>query len=265
MDDPRDNIVASISLDKSRVVLNPHIIFLCGGEVDVTQKNNHSVRNMIMNRTPKYASNNVEFVLAETYKDWKDGYSSLSDFENDIAYLSSKIVVIPESAGSLAELGLFFGNEDIRKKMTVILNTEHHESDSFIKHGILNPLEIKSQDSVLAYDINYGDIENVLATEVEEALHDVIESCDRLDDTATFAIRNRGHVLFLIFQLLDLFYALTVTEITKYLKVLDIEYDKKKIKSALYILQKFQLVVGRKKGNTYYYFASPSANNTALK
>lgn len=259
MDDPRESIITSISLDKTRVILSPHLTFLCGGEVDVTQTNNHSVRNMIMNKTPQYESENIKFVLAENYKDWKEGYSSLSDFENDIAYLSSKIVVIPESAGSLAELGLFFGNEVIRKKMTVILNTQHHESDSFIKHGILNPLEEVLQDAVLPYEINYEDIENVLAAEVDEALQDVIQACENLDKTTVFSIKNRGHILLLIYQILDLLHALTVTEITNYLRLLTISYDKKMMQSAIYILQKFDLIGCRKRGRTYFYFANPSA------
>lgn len=260
MDDPRESIIASISLDKTRVILSPHLTFLCGGNVDITKTNNHSVRNMIMNKSPQYVSENIKFVLAENYKDWKDGYSSLSDFENDIAYLSSKIVIIPESAGSLAELGLFFGNEVIRKKMTIILNTKHHESDSFIKHGILNPLEEVLQESVLPYELNYEDIESVAVSEVDEALQDVIQACESLDSTTTFSIKNRGHILLLIYQILDLFHALTVTEISNYLQLLAISYDKKMMQSAIYILQKFDLIGSRKRGRTYFYFANPLAS-----
>ena len=173
--------------------------------------------------------------MAENYLDWKDGYKSLSDFENDIAFLSSKVVVIPESAGSLAELGLFFGNPKIRKKMTVILNTPHHASESFIKFGILNPLEELDDQAVLPYDIDYEDVESVIVTEVEEALQEVIEHCQKMKSSKAFSKDDRGHRLFLLFQIIDLFHALTKKEISHYLSLLDISLSSAKLRSSLYL------------------------------
>lgn len=260
MDDPRDGIIQSISMNKSRIVLRPHLTFLCGGEVDVKRTQNHSARNVFMNKTGSYSDEHIKFILAENYKDWKDSYTCLSEFENDIAHLSSKVVIIPETAGSLTELGLFFGNETLREKLTIIINNKHHESPSFIKFGILNSLEGKNQASVLAYDIDYDDIENVnVSKEIEEAIKEVVDSCECLDKTVSFATDNRGHILFLIFQIIDLFHAITITEISKYISILGINYDKRKITASLYILQKFDLISCKKRGATYFYFSNPTA------
>lgn len=259
MDDPRVKILKSISTEKSRVHLAPQLIFLCGGDVDVRATTNHSIRNMFMNQSAPLASKSIQFVLAENFKDWKEGYSSLSDFENDIAYLSAKVVVIPETAGSLTELGLFFGNQAIRKKMTVVLNTPHHESESFIKFGILTPLETNNQKSVLPYQIDYSNIDTVEKSEIDEAISDIIEECESLDKTSLFSADNRGHHLFLIYQLIDLFYALTISELDAYISSLGLETDKKSLKSSLYILQRFDLIFSRKRGHTYFYCANPNA------
>jgi len=248
MDDPRPEIISAISAEKSRIVLAPHIAFICGGEVDVEQTNNHSVRNMFMNISASIAGEHINFVLAETYKDWKDAYRSLSDFENDIAHISSKVVVIPETAGSITELGLFFGNKLIRRKMTVVLNELHHNSESFIKYGILAPLEEHYQNSVLAYDLNYEDIENISPGEVTEAVRDVVEACQILDKSEAFELENRGHEIFLIFQIVDLFHALTITEIKEFASSVLGPRTKLQITSALYILEKFDLVYKKEEG-----------------
>lgn len=258
--DPRLEIIKSISIAKSRVLLSPQLIFLCGGQVDIQQTCNHSIRNMFMNQSAKYQTDDVQFVLAENFKDWKDGYSSLSDFENDIANISSKIVVIPETAGSLAELGLFFGNKYIREKMTVVMHGPHHDSESFIKHGILNPLEELDLNSVLPYEINHADIEAVSTSVVDDAIDDVISECKKLDKSEEFSRVNNGHVLFLMFQIIDLFRALTITEIRFYMLELGFDLELAKLKSSLYLLQTFGLVSLKKRGRTYFYFSNPTAS-----
>jgi hypothetical protein len=261
MNDIRDKIIQSISIEKSRVYLEPFIVFLCGGEVDVEKTTNHSARNVFMNIAGQIDDRNIDFILAENWKDWKEGYKSLSEFENDIAYLSSKVIIIPETPGSLAELGLFYGNEIIRKKLTVILNREHHDSLSFIKYGILDQLEKERQDTVLPYNINYDDIENQdVKNEINDALDVIIRSCQQDDKTKSFSLKDRGHILFFIFQIIDLFYALTITEILKYICVFEDSYDKPKVTSALYILQKFDLIQKQKRGDSYYYFSKPNSS-----
>jgi len=214
-----------------------------------------------MNQSVPVAPDSIQFVLAENFKDWKEGYQSLSEFENDIAHLSAKVVVIPETAGSLTELGLFFGNELIRKKMTVVLHTPHHESESFIKFGILNPLEAVNQKSVLPYQIDYNDVETVQKSEVDEAIFDIIEECKSLDKTSLFSFSNRGHNLFLIYQIIDLFYALTIGELATYTSSLELEIDKKLMRASLFILERFDLIYRRKRGHIYFYCANPSAKD----
>jgi hypothetical protein len=66
-------------------------------------------------------------------------YRDLISFEEDIARIASVVLVIPESPGSLAELGAFATNDVIRRALRVIMRTRHENDESFIRLG---PIEL---------------------------------------------------------------------------------------------------------------------------
>lgn len=257
----RDEFLELIDLDSSRVLLAPHITFVCGGPVDVTATTNHSIRNMFMNLSAKMPAKSEGFTLAENFKDWQSGYSSLSDFENAIAAISSVIVVILESAGSLAELGLFYANEKLRNKMVVIVHSEHHKAESFIKFGVLSPLEGDRSESVLVFEIDSADVESIEKSEVAEIVSEIWDISDKIDKSSSFDKSNHGHVIFLVFQIVDLFTILTSSEIGDYLSKLGVNLSKKQISSVLYILKKFQLIHGEKRSSQTFYFVPPDISD----
>ncbi len=223
LSDPRDQYIKLIDTDKCRAVYEPHLVFVCGGRVDPTAMTNHSIRNMFMNLSAGLKdSGDHDYILAENFKDWKDGYRSLSDFENDIAHISSLVIVFLESEGALTEFGLFYANKLLRKKLIAILHTKYYDSESFIKFGLLNPLEELDERLVRAYEIDHKDIENVKREEVVDISEDISEHCNTTRGSEKFDVSNRGHVIFLIFQITDLFLALTKTEIEKYLETIGI-------------------------------------------
>lgn len=259
--DLREEFLELIDLDSSRVLLAPHITFVCGGPVDVTATKNHSIRNMFMNLSAKFPAKSEGFTLAENFKDWQTGYSSLSEFENDIAAISSVIVVILESAGSLTELGLFYANEKLRSKMVVIVHSEHHRAESFIKFGVLSPLEGDRAESVLVFEIDGADVESIEKAEIAEIVSDIFDISDKIDKSSNFDRSNHGHIIFLIFQIIDLFTIITSGEIGEYLSKLGISTTKKKISSALYILEKFHLIHGEKRSSQTFYFVAPEISD----
>lgn len=253
--DPRKKFINLIDLEKSRVFLAPHITFICGGPVDISLTTNHSVRNMFMNLSGRLPDKTEGFTLAENFKNWKDGYKSLSDFENDIAALSSLVVVILESAGALAELGLFYANETIRKKMLIIVHREYYESESFIKFGFLNPIEKNNFKAVKVYEISEQKIDTITENEVQEIVADVIDYSEDIDKSSDFKSDNRGHLIFLIYQLVDLFTIVTFDEITDMLDQMEVSVQKSELRSALFILEKFKLLTSEKKSSSKFYFA----------
>ena len=254
IEDPRDGLIKLIDLKSSRVQLEPHIVFICGGPVDIKKTNNHSIRNMFMNLSGGIGDETSGFILAENFKDWNKGYNSLSDFENDIAYLSSIVVLFLESEGALTEFGLFFANQKLREKLVVVLHEEFHRSESFIKFGLLDPMEKHSQETVRSYEIDHRKIESVSKNEVKDILDDILEYSKEIDKSAKFDATDRGHKIFLIYQIIELFSSLTKSEITRYLEILNIDSKSKEIDSALYILAKFNLVRVTKKSSQYFYY-----------
>jgi len=257
--DPRDNFVRRISLNHCRSILKPHLVFVCGGEVDLreTQKN-LTIRNMFMNCAGNKSLR--EFILAEDFKDWQKGYSDLSAFENDIASISSLVAIILESPGALAELGLFYANEEIRQKLIVVVHSEHYESASFIKFGLLDPLEGLDPRFVLPFDIDPENIEKISKDEVKDIVDEIDEFCSSIQETEKFDRSHRGHQIFLIFQIIDLFLALTKTEIFRYLELLGISISKKNVTAALFILEKFGQVEIKKRSSQSFYFATKGAS-----
>lgn len=253
--DPRESFIDLIDLKNSKVQLEPRILFICGGPVDVTKQTNHSIRNMFMNLSGGVESKADGFVLAENFHDWEHGYKSLSEFENDIAFISSLVIIILESEGALTEFGLFFANEKLRGKLVVILHDEFHKSESFIKFGLLNPLEQNDQSSVRVYKIDHRKIESVDESEVKDILDDVLEHCEEKNKTEKFNVSDRGHQIFLIFQIIDLFHSLTKSEIKLYLASLNVSCSNIELDSALYVLQKFKLLKKEKKSSQYFYYA----------
>lgn len=252
--DPRNEFVKLVDLKNSKVQLEPRILFICGGPVDANQLTNHSIRNMFMNLSGALESVADGFVLAENFKDWERGYKSLSEFENDIAFISSLVVIILESEGALTEFGLFFANLRLREKLVVVLHNEFHKSESFIKFGLLNPMENNDQNSVRVYEIDHRKINDVKEDEVKDILDDVLEHCEEKNKTERFNIADRGHQIFLVFQIVDLFLALTKSEINAHLESLDVTLSKSELDSALYILRKFNLIGMEKKSSQYFYY-----------
>jgi hypothetical protein len=261
IDDPRKRFVRLIDLSGSRVLLAPHITFICGGPVDISATSNHSIRNMFMNLSAGMSDKSEGFTLAENFKDWQSGYSNLADFENDIAALASVIVVILESPGALAELGLFFANPELRKKMVVVVHSGHHSSESFIKFGLLNPLETEREESVLVYEIDNKKIDDITQDEVKEIVEDVFAINEKIEKTSAFTVENHGHIVFLIFQIIYLFTIVTFSEIEDYISELDIKIKSKVLRSILYILRKFNLIEEGKRSSQVFYFVKPNISN----
>lgn len=253
LDEVIEKYTKLIDFEKSRILQSPPIVFLCGGEVDIKKNTNHSIRNMFMNILGKseFETFAPSIKLAEEFKNWHVGYNNLSEFENDIASLSSYIVIILESAGSLTEFGLFFANNNLKSKLVVIVRDEHYDADSFIKLGLIQPLKKVNNDSVYVYKLASKNVENITVEEVKEIVDDVHDLVKGVAKTSKFNRVDRGHVLYLIFQLINLFHALKKNEINACLSLLGIVDPD--LDSGLFILQSLGFIRCVRKSNIDFY------------
>lgn len=71
-------------------------------------------------------------------------YNDLISFEEDIARIAAIVLVIAESAGSLAELGAFTANDTIRRALRVVIPSHHETAQSFVRYG---PIELLRKEN----------------------------------------------------------------------------------------------------------------------
>ncbi len=126
-------------LDQSalRVRRPSRFIFFCGGANHVDPKAAASLRHYLLNERRIERRLHAGIILAEQanqlYRD--TNYNDLISFEEDIARIAAMVLVIAESAGSLAELGAFAATDSIRTRLSVLLQTEFDSGESFVRYG----------------------------------------------------------------------------------------------------------------------------------
>jgi hypothetical protein len=112
-----DRLFSDLDFDKLRLQRPSKFIFFCGGKLSDDDNGASSMRHYLLRqrRIGKRLKGHV--ILAEAanqlYRD--TDYHDLITFEEDIAKISAMVLVVAESAGSLAELGAFASN-DITKQ-----------------------------------------------------------------------------------------------------------------------------------------------------
>ena len=138
------NFFASIDHGKLRYQRPMPFVFFFGGAFRQREGDAlTSLRDYLIKVRKIEGRIQAEIVLAEYAKQiYRDtNYHDLISFEEDIAYLSSIVLLIAESAGSLAELGAFASTEGIREALRVVITTGHAEEDSFVRYGPIERLK----------------------------------------------------------------------------------------------------------------------------
>ena len=249
--DPREIFLTSIALDKSRVNLDPPIVFLFGGKLSNSEENVRSILHQYIKQNQESLFESI--VMPDDFQDWlhDSNYPDLLTFESDLAQTSSLIIIALESPGSIAELGAFSVNVKLKNKINLILCEHHKDQKSFITQGPLRQIP----DSNI-YSYNY-DRNSVKSTFDVNFLQDLVENIQCFlsgtKKTEEFDISNNGHIAFLIYDLLLIFKALNITEICSYLDRLNCNREPKEIKRLLYLLQKLSLIKISRYGNVNFY------------
>jgi len=259
----REVLHSKVNLTTSRLKPYEGFIFLCGGPSDVTSLIPVSIRDAIQRELVKRSDLDARIRIAEDYKDWSHDaiYRDLISFEQHIAELSSVIVLILESPGSLAELGLFSVIEAFQKKLLVIVDTSHYQSDSFIRLGPIDFLEkihenqaechrwLKKEGSKLRFD-------STAATELQPELADSIrERVKKPTPERAFKSGEWLDTALLTCDLLGLCSALTLRELRSTLESLGCTRTESQIKQLLFVLERVQLITMEPKGDQRFYIS----------
>ncbi|WP_233623400.1 retron St85 family effector protein [Citrobacter braakii] len=243
----------------------PPVVFVCGGPMLPVYS---SLRERIFTYTASHDEKlHDSLVLAENFKDYfKDGaYSDLMQFEEDIANISTLIVICLESAGSLVELGLFVNRKSLAQRLLVIVPAEEVEENlekktparsSFIYLGPLEHLKRLDADSVAIYP--WPDSKSSKYQEIDLIIHDVNKRLNSVKKTEKFNGNNTGHLAILIFEIILLTEPIKLTEIEWTLLCMEIEFDRNLVSRLLYLLDIMNLVSFMPYSGTDYYYAKKS-------
>ncbi|WP_038053124.1 retron St85 family effector protein [Thioalkalivibrio sp. ALJ1] len=135
------------TIGQRRVALQdggPRLIFLCGAnKLDQTLSERRvALRAFIQTHVP-----NSHVIIAEDFfrarlQHPKRGKRArnLFDIEKDLSDISDHILIVLEGEGAFCELGAF-SHEELRKKLLIVNNSAHAQSNSFINLGPIAAIE----------------------------------------------------------------------------------------------------------------------------
>jgi len=247
-------------IHRSHVIYSPGLLFICGGETDVSKEPPISVRDYVLRRISEKKEVFSRIILAEEMQSWLQAgaFQNLVLFEKALAHLADKIVVFVESPGSIAELGAFSFLEDIYGKLLIFISSDYKESNSFITLGPIKKLINNNDQSVKFYEWSYkgstkisSDL-NKIPDLVDFIVSDIECAISKQDIKKEFKVDKVEHILLFICDLLCLFPALQMTEIHDICYINGLKLEISDLKGYLFILTRTHLLKEIQHGETYF-------------
>ncbi len=153
----KENLVVKKNLRISK-------IFLCGGDISNKKTMRSKIQQFFNNRHRYYHTQIFEISYPEDLFDeiLMSGKYDLLSLESLLAQSVDVLVIVVESAGSIAELGAFANDKELRKKILAINDITLKKKRSFINQGPIKLLKKASASSVLYLDFQNPDFEKLL-------------------------------------------------------------------------------------------------------
>jgi DNA-binding transcriptional ArsR family regulator len=251
-----------LSIDKFKVNLESHHLFVCGGLVDVKAKFPPSFRHrFIAYSAIQYPAIEDAVVQAETFKDYfkENAYPDLLIFEEEIANLSSLVIIFLESPGSLVELGMFCTKPDFYKKLVIVAPQEEVSGeDSFIYLGPLKNIQKKEPTSVAIYPWPDHSTDNYDQAHLDDLCKTIDQKLSSLPKNVEFNKSNSGHIALLIAEIIRINYPILISEIEYALLAIDLDIKPSEISRHIYLLNKLKIIDSLFYSRyRYYYHTNP--------
>ncbi|WP_026602380.1 retron St85 family effector protein [Methylomonas sp. 11b] len=259
--DFRAKLLSTIDFSKSRVEFSETpIVLLCGGQV-APPKNNpddpdppvKSLRDAISRSHAKY-----EIFRPEEISSWdSDGiFKDLLAFETDLANICSLVVIILESAGSLVELGAFTQIVDVNKRVIAIRSSEFDNEKSFINLGILRCISERNESGVKSYPWEIRCPHSITDEVVCDVIVDIEKELDKQKKSEVLRFEKSAHIFVLICEIIKYFAALKEHEVFDYLILIGISITKEQLKSKLFLLERFRIIIKKHYSDSIFYLHS---------
>jgi hypothetical protein len=277
LNDPRLEFIQSI--DKASLKFthtSSPLVLLCGGPVPLPKENADdkdpaivSLRQLVELESITFTLNKgvskFNLFLPEFIQEWGFDalFKNLMDYEKELASVSSLVIIILESAGSIAELGAFTQLPELSEKLIVIKSLDYGDENSFIDLGILRYLRSNNGDHrVKKYNwlpkTKQGEakIDNDIADHV---LQDINEELNKIKKNPKFNEEVDTHITTLICEILSIFIVLKEKELFTYLVQLEIDINRDRLKRKLFILNKFEILSIKEIGDAKFYYRTTEA------
>jgi hypothetical protein len=255
--DPRPVLLSNIDFAKSRIVLSDTpIVLLCGGEVKIKNRTDDPDPPLASLRDAICRTNTVyETFRPEEITSWQaDGvFKNLMTFETDLASICTLVVIVLESAGSLAELGAFSQLPDLSNKIIAIRSSTFKNDSSFINLGILRYIAENHRSGVKSYPWDILNPNTITRELIDDVVSDIKEELGTLRKSEVMRIEKSSHVVILICEMINFFTALKEHEIHDYLSTLDIKVSKERLRSKLFLLEKFEIIKREEYSDATFY------------
>lgn len=188
----------------------------------------------------------------EDFPDWNnlDGYANLIDFEKDALCLTKAVVLFSESPGSHAELGAFCMDASLSDRLLVVISNKHYNAGSFIAKGPVKKIEDLHEDSICT-------VETIKSPEIQHEIPQIVAALDNklksLPKTTSFDATRRRDQFLLVADLIDLFGALTVTELIDLCSAFNFHASTTQIKAIFGQLARFGIITPVRRYSVIYY------------
>ena len=247
-----------VDIRKARVKPFDGFIFLCGGPSDITSPKPISLRDAIQRELAK-SDLHSRIKVAEDYKNWATDsvYSDLVAFESHLAELSTVIVLVLESPGAIAELGLFSAVNEFQDKLLIFVDQSHYQADSFIRLGPIQYLEKRFNNAAHCHRFlsnNGRTFDPSAAEEIQQEMAQAIsERLSRRDNEQPFNKERWLHKALLICDILNIYSALTIRELRDKIRSLDLDLNEGDVRQVLYLLEQVDLITMEPSGTQRFY------------
>ncbi len=254
-----------VDVDNIHVYTPTKNIFVCGGKIDVKSETPKSFREAFMRlygdgKFPSYIA-----ILAEELNPFfpKGKYQDLLNLEEHIAQISELILLFSESYGSVAELGSFSVNDEIRQRLLVALDEENYNDNSFIRLGPIKVLENLYGDCAVCVlskqYLEFASIDDLSKLDTNKFEHTIRSSIEnrvkKVPKEKSFDSNIPGHLIKLVTGFTQIFGALRFDEINSLLIGFQVELPEDDLHNYLLCSEFYKWTKKQKRGNKTYYIA----------
>ena len=219
-----EELLGYVDLNELRFQWPSAFIFFCGGSSSEDPKDPVSLRHYLLNEKKIGPRLNAKVILAEAanqlYRD--SSYTDLITYEEDIAKISRLILLIAESAGSLAELGAFSSSSQIKKKLSVLMQHKYFDAESFVRFGPIKRLQKEDEKKVAFFPWRVNGKGRVIKLSVKDHVTEIVQFInDRIAEvprTFQFGLDSNRHVrdFAIVLWISSIAQAITADRISEY-------------------------------------------------